>query len=179
MSYHDEFLQGIFSLCCCCYGIWLFVIQWTSACQGLLSMGFPSQEYWGGLSSPSPRDLPDPGIEPMSPSQEENSVLTLSHLGNPVYTLYFALTNGACSQSKEIVEKVRKRKWGDTSLALMTLRLFHANLTPCFLSGSYYHSGFEATARWSQTEQLEFVPCGQFCQSTDVKEKLSPAQIKR
>ena len=29
-------------------------------------MGFPRQEYWGGLPLPSPRDLPDPGIEPVS-----------------------------------------------------------------------------------------------------------------
>ena len=28
-------------------------------------MGFPWHEYWGGLPFPS-RDLPDPGIEPMS-----------------------------------------------------------------------------------------------------------------
>ena len=32
-----------------------------------LSMRFPRQEYWGGLSFPSPGDLPDPGIEPMAP----------------------------------------------------------------------------------------------------------------
>ena len=31
-----------------------------------LSMGFPRQEYWSGLPVPSPRDLPDPGIEPTS-----------------------------------------------------------------------------------------------------------------
>ena len=31
-----------------------------------LSMGFPRQEYWSGLPFPSPRDLPDPGIKPMS-----------------------------------------------------------------------------------------------------------------
>ena len=31
-------------------------------------MGFPSQEYWGGLPLPSPEDLPDPGTEPMSPA---------------------------------------------------------------------------------------------------------------
>ena len=29
-------------------------------------MGFPRQEYWSGLSFPSPGDLPDPGIEPVS-----------------------------------------------------------------------------------------------------------------
>ena len=31
-------------------------------------MGFPRQEYWGGLSFPSPGDLPDPGIQPESPA---------------------------------------------------------------------------------------------------------------
>ena len=29
-------------------------------------MGFPRQECWSGLIFPPPRDLPDPGIEPMS-----------------------------------------------------------------------------------------------------------------
>ena len=33
-----------------------------------LSMGFPRQEHWSGLPFPSPRDLPDPGMEPMSPA---------------------------------------------------------------------------------------------------------------
>ena len=30
--------------------------------QAPLSMGFPRQEYWSGLSFPAPEDLPDPGI---------------------------------------------------------------------------------------------------------------------
>ena len=29
-------------------------------------MGFSRQEHWSGLPCPSPGDLPDPGIEPMS-----------------------------------------------------------------------------------------------------------------
>ena len=29
-------------------------------------MGFSRQEYWSGLPFPYPRDLPDPGIEPVS-----------------------------------------------------------------------------------------------------------------
>ena len=40
----------------------------TVACQAPLSMGFPKQEYWRRLPFPSPGDLPDPGIEPMSPA---------------------------------------------------------------------------------------------------------------
>ena len=35
---------------------------------GSLSMGFPRQEYWSGLSFPSPGDLSDPEIEPVSPA---------------------------------------------------------------------------------------------------------------
>ena len=38
----------------------------TVVCQAPLSMGFPRQEYWSGLPFPSPGDLPDPGMEPMS-----------------------------------------------------------------------------------------------------------------
>ena len=30
-------------------------------------MKFSRQEYWSGVSFPPPWDLPDPGIEPMSP----------------------------------------------------------------------------------------------------------------
>ena len=38
------------------------------AYQASPSMGFSRQEYWSGLPFPSPGDLPDPGIEPKSPS---------------------------------------------------------------------------------------------------------------
>ena len=31
-------------------------------------MGFSRQEYWSGLPFPSPGDLPNPGIESVSPS---------------------------------------------------------------------------------------------------------------
>ena len=47
----------------------LFATPWTVAHQAqTLSMGFPRQEHWSGLPFPSPRDLPDPGMEPMSPA---------------------------------------------------------------------------------------------------------------
>ena len=43
-----------------------FVIPWTIAQQVPLSMRFPGQEYWSGLTFPLPGDLPDPGIGPSS-----------------------------------------------------------------------------------------------------------------
>ena len=44
-----------------------FGTPWTVARQDPLSVGLPGQEYWSGSPFPSPADLPDPGIEPMSP----------------------------------------------------------------------------------------------------------------
>ena len=44
----------------------LFVILWTVAHQAPLSMGFSRQKYWSELPCPPPRDLPNPGVEPMS-----------------------------------------------------------------------------------------------------------------
>ena len=41
----------------------LFVTPWTVAHQAPLSLGFFRQEYWSGLSFPSPEDLPNPGIK--------------------------------------------------------------------------------------------------------------------
>ena len=40
---------------------------WTVAHQAPLSMGFPRQEYWGGLPLPPLGDLLNPEIEPASP----------------------------------------------------------------------------------------------------------------
>ena len=46
------------------------------------SMGFPRQEYWSGLSFPSPGDLSNPGIEPRSPALQEDA-LTSEPPGKP------------------------------------------------------------------------------------------------
>ena len=46
----------------------LFVTPWSVAYLTPPSMGFSRQEYWSGLPLPSPGDLPDPGIEPESPT---------------------------------------------------------------------------------------------------------------
>ena len=71
----------ILKLCVCvCVCVWslsrvrLFATPWTIACQSPLSMGFSRQEYWSGLSFPSPEDLPEPGIEPWSPALQADSL---------------------------------------------------------------------------------------------------------
>ena len=64
--------------------VWLFVALWTIVCQVPLSMGFPRQEEWSGLPSPSPGDLPNPGIEPGSPELQADS-LPSEPIGKPTF----------------------------------------------------------------------------------------------
>ena len=49
---------------------------WAIACQAPLSMGFSRQEYWKGLTFPSPGDCPNPGIELGSPALQVDSLPT-------------------------------------------------------------------------------------------------------
>ena len=51
-------------------------ILWTIAHQAPLSGRFSRQEYLSGLSFSSPVDLPDPGIEPVSPELQAYSLPT-------------------------------------------------------------------------------------------------------
>ena len=52
---------------------WLFATPWTVALQTTLSMGFSKQEYLNGLPFPSPGDLLNPGIKPVSPALQADS----------------------------------------------------------------------------------------------------------
>ena len=48
----------------------------TVVCQAPLSMEFSRQEYWSELPFPSLGDLPNPGIEPGSPTLQADSLLS-------------------------------------------------------------------------------------------------------
>ena len=54
----------------------LFVTPWTVAGQAPLSLGFPRQEYWGGLPFPSPGD------QGIFPTQGSNPCLLHWHMGS-------------------------------------------------------------------------------------------------
>ena len=54
----------VYSLSC----VGLFETPWTTDHQAPLSMRIPREEYWRGLPFPPPGDIPDPGIEPVSPA---------------------------------------------------------------------------------------------------------------
>ena len=63
----------------------LFATLWTVALQAPLSIGFSRQEYWSELPFLPLGNLPDPGIEPMSPAFPALQVdsLPLNHQGSP------------------------------------------------------------------------------------------------
>ena len=67
-----------------------FATPLTVAHQAPLPMGFCRQEYQSRLSFPSPRNLPDPEIELMSPALAGGFFLPLRHQGSPkvAYTAY-------------------------------------------------------------------------------------------
>ena len=71
------------------------------------SMEFSRQENWSGLPFPSPGDLPNPGIEPVSPARQVDS-LPLSHWGSPKPHRRFSSLIGALERGHRL-----KRKLGD------------------------------------------------------------------
>ena len=67
----------------------LFATPWTIAHRASLSIGFSRQEYWSGLPFPAPGDLPNPGIELVSPCTSciGGRFFTTEPLGKPIMIL--------------------------------------------------------------------------------------------
>ena len=76
--------------------VWLFASLWTVACWAALSVEFPRQEFWNGLPFPFPGGLPNPGIGPVPPAWQADS-LPLSHLGNPLNWIITTVLQRECS----------------------------------------------------------------------------------
>ena len=73
----------------------LFVAPWTVAREAPLSMEFPRQEYWSGLSSP-PEDPPDPGIQPLSPALAGGFFTTSANWEAPFNSYAHETGKGCC-----------------------------------------------------------------------------------
>ena len=101
----------------------LFVTLWAVVHQTPLSTGFSRQEYWSGLPVPSPRDLPNPGTEPVSPVSPCIGRCILYHgatweafLSNQQYT--FPLLNSMWAKRHFVSLSPCKMIWG--SIARVT-----------------------------------------------------------
>ena len=108
-SAEDKELHQILCVCVQLLGcVQLFATLWTIAHQALLSMGVLGQEYWSELSFPPSKDLPNPGIESMSPTFPVLQVNSLpqSHWGSPPNT----------------TGQITCRRWGPCSYAVIAYR---------------------------------------------------------
>ena len=85
--------------------------------QAPLSMGFPRQEYWSGLSFPSPRDLSNPGIKPESPALAGGFFTTEPPRKPPNFQIMehnkwtTEIMSGGCTFSVENQEKTYDHNW--------------------------------------------------------------------
>ena len=83
-------IKSLTYICACTLSrfshVQLFETPWTIARQAPLTMGFSRQEYWSGLPSPPPGDLPHVGIKPTSPASPalQADSLPLSHQRSPL-----------------------------------------------------------------------------------------------
>ena len=80
-------------------------------------MGFPRQEYWSGLPFPSPGYLPNPEIEPMSPTLQADA-LTSAPPGKPLNTRIQSFRKPPIETQQRFqgrkgsqVERRRGRRW--------------------------------------------------------------------
>ena len=76
----------------------------------LLSMGFSRQEYQSGLPFPSPGDLPNPGIEPRSPTLQADTLPSEPAGRSYTKNLYnfFVLAKKQAIQFKKSVKDMNK-----------------------------------------------------------------------
>ena len=69
-----------------------FATLWTIAHQAPLSLVFPRQENWTGLPFPSPGDVSNPGIKPVSPALQVDSLPLSHHNREYIMTLCYIMS---------------------------------------------------------------------------------------
>ena len=99
-----------------------FATPWTVAHQAPLSTGFSRQEYWSRLPFSSPGDLPDPGIEPRSPTSRADALTSeppgklCFMLCSPVCCLYLPFTVFVLSTDNWFIDSAGVRSYHVCSL---------------------------------------------------------------
>ena len=96
----------------------------------LCPWGFSRPEYWSGLPCPPPRDLPNPGIKPRSPTLKADS-LPSDPLGKPINTEV-----GSLSLLQGII-LTQKSNWGLLHCRQVS---YQGSLLPCISYFKFYTS---------------------------------------
>ena len=89
-----------------------FATLWTVTYQAPPSMRFSRQEYCSGLPFPSPGDLPDPGIEPGSPTLQADA-LTSEPPGKPIIQEGWMQLQGFLKVEMEAEERESEKNKND------------------------------------------------------------------
>ena len=95
---------------------------------GSSAMGFSRQKHWRGLPFPSSGDLPDSGIEPVSPILA-GRFFTLSHQGSPstgiprFIVLYFIVLYSSVFLNKLWLSCVKQVYWCHFSTSICSLQV--------------------------------------------------------
>ena len=123
-------------------------------------MEFPREEFWHRLPFPSPVDLPDPGIEPTSPTQEASPALQVDSYcwdTREAWHIYTTMAPHSSTLAWKIpwmeepgrLQSMQSRRVGHdwaTSLSLFTFMHWRRKWqpTPVFLPGE--SQGWESPA---------------------------------
>ena len=92
--------------CCLFSCIRLLASLGTVAHQALLSMEFSRQEHWSGLPCPPPKDLPNPGMETVSPASSPLQAYSLPRATREA-PLYSILQYKSQMNLKSTIRKIR------------------------------------------------------------------------
>ena len=129
----------------------LIVILWNVIYQTPLSIGFTRKEYWSGLPWPPPKDLPDPGIKPLSPAAPAWKVdfLTTEWPGKPVCVCGQEVSTHSYFFTN-LLHKLMQDSWfmlGFEKHILLCLRQYHISWADLFVFSrlSHFHFIFFST----------------------------------
>ena len=123
IQWSDSYIYVCVCVCVCvcvlymltCFSlVWLFETLWTVTRQAPLLFGFSRQECWSELPGPPPGDLPDPEMEPASPTlagEFFTSVPQQIHIYRNIYIYRYDIFVGfpsgsGCKEPTEVTKHI-------------------------------------------------------------------------
>ena len=115
-SSHNKFALHLYrNACMHAQSLPLCLTLWnlrTVAHQTPLSMGFSRREYWSELPCPPPGDLPDPGIESVSPGLQADSF----HLLSSIHREWAELSLSCPKRENKMIGYQYRKEWWNVSI---------------------------------------------------------------
>ena len=109
----------------------LLATPWTVACQAPLSMDFSRQKYWSISHSFLQGNRPNPGVQPLSPALQANS-LPSEPPGKPPNIVQLSANVQVRKKRKGKMHTQRNRNFTDDTTSITTLVLLFEFLNNYF-----------------------------------------------